>query len=436
MSVYHIMVYIAIAYYFFVYAIHLLHLRLGHRVAIRWKKMGYLEESHRLTRSTLVPPVTLVCDLGGVKGDHLQLIDHLLGQRFPQLELILLAPSGDDRVQGITEAYYLRRVDKVYRRVLPSVEPLTVYQSGDRRLLLAVADAEENSSLNLALNLARYPLFAVLDGSPRLEEDALLCLIRPFMEGEIHTAAAMGVELPVEMEEEHLLPPGRMTRFSLMESLRLQLGYLVGAPYLGGPSVMAGSLVVYRRDDLLRAGGFREGLSTTAAEMDVTLRLHRLLHLEGRRYRFHQLPRVTLRRPFPHNWREHFSAYRRLRKGFAEAMWGARDMLFRPQYGYLGMVYLPSFLLFVNLAPVIGLAAYAVAIASFALGKVGWPAFAGFLAASSLLPGLVGAGAVFAARRELGILKGQGVLLYGYAFLTQLWFRQLTAVTAFLRYGV
>jgi len=435
-SVYHLLVYVAVAYYFFIYSIHLLHLALGYRSALRWNKMGYLEEAHRLTRSTLVPPVTLVGDLGAVEGDAVQWIDHLLGQRFPQLELIIAAHGEDERLEAIVEAYYLRRLDRVFRRFTPSPEPREIYQSGDRRLLLVVAEGDGSSFLNLALNLARYPLFAVLDGEPYLEEDALLCLVKPFMEGGVETVAAMGVELPAEMEEDHLLPPGRMARFSFMESLRMQLGYLAGAPSLGGPPVMSGSLVMYRRDDLLKAGGFREGSAPLEAEMDMAVRLHRLMRAEKKPYRFALLPQVTLRRPFPRSWREHFRGYSRLRRGVVEAMWSGRDMLFRPGYGYLGMVQLPAFWLLVNLTPVLGLSCYVAAAAFFALGRVGWPPFVAFLAVSSLYPGLVGAGAVFTARRELGILRGQGILLYAYALLTQLWFRQASAVTAFLRYGV
>ena len=221
-----------------------------------------------------------------------------------------------------------------------------------------------------------------------------------------------------------------------MESLRMQLGYLAGAPSLGGPPVMSGSLVMYRRDDLLKAGGFREGSAPLEAEMDMAVRLHRLMRAEKKPYRFALLPQVTLRRPFPRSWREHFRGYSRLRRGVVEAMWSGRDMLFRPGYGYLGMVQLPAFWLLVNLTPVLGLSCYVAAAAFFALGRVGWPPFVAFLAVSSLYPGLVGAGAVFTARRELGILRGQGILLYAYALLTQLWFRQASAVTAFLRYGV
>ena len=63
MTAYYVLAYMAIAYYLGLYSIQLLHLVVGYRAALRWKKMGYLEEAHRHSRSRIVPPLTLVADL-------------------------------------------------------------------------------------------------------------------------------------------------------------------------------------------------------------------------------------------------------------------------------------------------------------------------------------------------------------------------------------
>ena len=437
MSVYYILAYLAIAYYFLLYSIHMLHLILGYKAAMRWKKMGYLEEAHRLSRSEIVPPLTLVADLGSIGEDPVDWVDHVLSQRFPQMEVLIVFHDEDDkRARRLIRIYYLRRVDRVYRRILEAPRPLEVYQSDDHRITLARTDGAAGSdSLNLALNLARYPLFAVADKSPRLEDDSLLCLVRPFMEGELRVPAVMGVELPLDMEEEDLLPPRRITRFALTETLRVQLGYMVGAPYLGGPAMAYSSLILYRKQDLLEAGGFEPGLNTMGAEMDMALRLHRLMYDEHRAYRFVFLPQLVVHRPFPLTWREHLREYRERRRGISAALMSESDMIFRARYGRFGLVQLPSFWLFVSLASIVGFAAYTLSIVLFALGLVGWPVFVAFLASSMLYPAVVGVGAVIAARRELGILKGQGAVLYGYAFLAQLWFRQLTALSPFFGPG-
>ncbi len=433
MTVYYVLVYIAIAYYLGLYSIQMLHLIIGYRAALRWQNMGYLEEAHRLMRSRIVPPLTLVADIESTGEDSVQWVDHVLSQRFPEMEvLVVYRGSDDERVKGLVKTYYLRRVDRVYRRTLDAPEAAEVYQSDDRRLTLVRTDgAAGGDSLNLALNLSHYPLFGVADRGPRLADDSLLCMVRPLMEGEVRVPAVMGVELPLDMESEDLLPPRRITRFALMESLRVQLAYMVGAPYFGGPVTAYGSLILYRKQDLLDAGGFKPGLSCMGAEMDMSLRLHRYMYETGREYRFVFLPRLVLRRPFPRSLKECFADFRERQAGISAALRSEMGMLFNARFGRVGMLQLPSFWLFVKMAPVLGFGAFALAILFFAFGRVGWPVFAAFVGSATLYPALVGVGAVVAARRELGTLKGQGAALYGYAFLTQFWYRQLISLAPF-----
>ncbi|RJP32021.1 MAG: glycosyltransferase family 2 protein [Actinobacteria bacterium] len=434
MTAYYVLAYIAIIYYLVLYSIHMLHLIIGYRAAMRWKKMGYLEETHRLSRSRIVPPLTLVADLESIGEDSAQWVDHVLSQRFAEMEVLLVFRQGDDEgARELIRTYHLRRVDRVYRRTLEAPEALEVYQSDDRSLtLVRTHGAPGSDSLNLALNLSHYPLFGVADRSPRLEDDALLCMVRPLMEGEVSVPAVMGVELPLDMARNDLLPPRRITRFALMESLRVQLGYMAGAPYLGGPVAAYASFIMYRKKDLVGAGGFKPGLSCLGAEMDMSLRLHRLMREAGRDYRFVFLPQLVVRRRFPCNLKECFEDFRERQAGISQALRSEIRMLFNARYGRVGMVHLPSFWLFVKMAPVLGFAAFALSILFFAFGRVGWPVFVAFLASATLYPALVGTGAVIAARRELGILRGQGAALYGYAFLTQFWYRQLISLAPFL----
>ncbi len=427
MPVYYVLVYMAIAYYFILYSIHLLHLAVGYRATLRWKKLGYIEEAHRLSRSGMVPPLTLVADIDSTGEDTMHWIDSNLSQRYPEMEvLVIFRRDGDERAERIIHTFFLRRVDRVYRRVLEAPHAVEVYQSDDHRLTLVRTDgAPGGDSLNLALNLARYPIFGVADRAALLEEDALLCMVRPFMEGEVNAPAVMGVELPSDMEGEGVLPPRRITRFALMDSLRIQLGFLAGAPYLGGPATAYGSLTLYRKSDLMEAGGFQVGLSRVEAEMEMTLRLQRIMHEQGRLYRFAYIPQVIVRRDFPRSLGECMEEFRQRQAGISMALRSGRGTFFKARYGRLGTLQMPSFWLFVKLAPLIGFVAFTLSIIFFAAGKVGWPLFAVFLVSSMLYPALVGVGAVAVARRGLGILKGQGAALFGYAFLAQFWYRQL-----------
>ncbi len=437
MSFYDILVYLAIAYYLGFYSSHMVYLALGYKTAVRWKKLGTLEETHRLSRSIMVPPISLVAELDLSGEEAVRWVDHILSQRFPEMELLVMVSAGNDpMVENLVKTYFLRRVDRVYRRVLETPPPLEVYQSDDRKLTLVLVEAlERGMVLNLALNMARYPLVAVAGRGVVLEDDALLSMVRPIMEGEMWAPAVMGVVLPLQMEGGNQFPSRRITRFSLMESLRLQLGYQAGVPYLGGPVATYSPLLLFHKKDLLMAGGFDPDLPLMGAEMDMLLRLHKLMREERRPYRFVFLPQLLSRHPFPRRWINHFRDTRARRKGLSAALWAERGMLFRARYGRLGMFNLPIFWLFIHLAAVLGFIAYAVSIVLLVLGKIGLVVFCVFLASSLVYPALVGVGAIFAARRELGILGGHGVLIYGYAFFTQLWFRQLTALASLFPFG-
>ena len=410
MAAYSVLIYLAIIYYLALYSIQMFHLLVGYRAALYWKKLGYPEETQRLARSEMVPPISVVNDLDFMGSDPAEWVDKLLSQRFPELELLIMYGGEDDeRVEDLIKTYFLRRIDRVARRCIEAPVPLEVFQSDDRRLsLVRTEKVRRGASLNLALDMSRYPLVAVVGDGVRLEEDALIRLVRPLMEGQVRVPVAMGMELPLEMEAEDLLPPRRITKYSLMESLRVQLGYQVGAPYLGGPVTSYSPLILFRKKDLLEAGGFDPAMSCRKAEMDMLLRLHRVLREEKKAYRFIYLPQPMVRRPFPESWSDYTRQLKERRNSISTVLWAERDMLFRARYGRLGLIQLPAFWIFVNLLPILGFFAYTIAIVFFATGHIEWPLFAVFLLSSMGYPALVGVGAVVEARRELGIFKGQG----------------------------
>ena len=431
MSSSYILAYFAIIYYIALYTFHMIYLILGYRATLSWNNMGYPEEAHRLSRSDMVPPLTLVAELDSAETDIVQWVDHFLAQRFPEIEVILtFNVENDKNAERLIETYYLRRVDRVYRMVLDTPHPQEIFLSDDRRLTLVRTEVTtRGASLNLAINMARYPLIAVAGKGLHLEEDALLCMVRPFMEEEVLAPAVMGLELPLEMEKENLLPTRRITRYSLMESLRIQLGYQLGtSSLLEGPAVVYSSVMIFRKKDLFRAGGFNPKLPFKGAEMDMILKLHRLMRKEGNDYRMLFLPKVVARRPFARTWSAYFREVREKGKSVSAALWSERRMLFRYRYGSLGILQLPIYWLFVYLAPIIGFFAYATSIILFVVGKISWQIFLVFLASSMGYPALVGVGALAVARRELKVLQGQGAVLYGYAFATQFWFRQMTSI--------
>ncbi len=156
-----------------------------------------------------------------------------------------------------------------------------------------------------------------------------------------------------------------------------------------------------------------------------------------RHARDHGLPDRVEYVPDPVAWTEVPESLRvlgrqrdRWHRGLADVLWRHRAAIGRPRYGTLGLVALPYFLLAELIAPVveaIGLVGLAIGLAT---GTLSWPFAVLFMLAAYGL-GLVVT--VFALVLDEWTYRGYGglrerLLLFGFALLEPLGYRQLTTV--------
>lgn len=112
---------------------------------------------------------------------------------------------------------------------------------------------------------------------------------------------------------------------------------------LGCLTVVPGVIGAWRRDELLRVGGFRD--DTLAEDCDLTLRLLRA----GKRIRF--APDAIGVTEAPETLTPFLRQRLRWVFGSMQAFWKHRDLVFRRSHGMLGLVALPNALLFQVMLP-------------------------------------------------------------------------------------
>jgi cellulose synthase/poly-beta-1,6-N-acetylglucosamine synthase-like glycosyltransferase len=147
---------------------------------------------------------------------------------------------------------------------------------------LVVIDKENGGkadSLNVGINVARYPLVCSVDADSLLESDALLRVARPFIEdpkrvlavgGIVRVAngctAAAGRVLTVD------LPKSWIARFQVVEYLRSFLGGRVAFSAFNCLLVISGAFGLFSKAALLAVGGYRT--YTVGEDMELIVRLH------------------------------------------------------------------------------------------------------------------------------------------------------------------
>jgi cellulose synthase/poly-beta-1,6-N-acetylglucosamine synthase-like glycosyltransferase len=156
--------------------------------------------------------------------------------------------------------------------------------------------------------------------------------------------------------------------------------------------IISGAFGVFRRDLLLKIGGYRS--DAIGEDIDLIVRLHRYLLEHHRDYRIHFVPDPVCWTEVPSDLRSLGRQRARWQKGSLQVLWSNRDMLFRPRYGGIGWFGLPYYWIFELFAPFIEIIGYATIILAALLGHLSREFFLLFLLFGYAFATLISVGAV------------------------------------------
>src|SRR5918999_385444 len=170
-------------------------------VAGFWRTLRVFKEvrrpdQRRLLRSPFTPPVSVLAPAFNEEANVVENVRSLLMLDYPLFEVVLINDGSRDRTLGrLVDAFDLRQSSRSYQHALPCQPIRAVYESTTYPNLVVVdkVNGGKADALNAGLNLSLYPLFCAIDADSILESDALLRLVRPFVEAPGETIAAGGV---------------------------------------------------------------------------------------------------------------------------------------------------------------------------------------------------------------------------------------------------
>lgn len=303
----------------------------------------------------------------------------MLALRYPEHEVVVVDDGSTDRTSGrLIEAFDLVEVPRVVPDDVPTrgaVESVHVPRDGRTPLVLVrKANGGKSDALNAGLNVARYPLVAMVDADSLLDPDALLVVAKPFADDPLRTVATGGVVRAVNGSQvvagrvvDVRMPQRWLPRIQVVEYLRAFLLGRTGWSRLQALVLISGAFGLYRRDVVVAVGGLHE---TIGEDFELVMRIHRRMRDEKRAYRV-----VFVAEPV--SWTEVPSTAavlgrqrRRWHRGLWEVLWTHRRMLLNPRYGRLGLVAVPYYWVFELAAPVIELGGVVLLLLGLLLGVV------------------------------------------------------------------
>ena len=332
-------------------------------------------ELRDLLERDVFKPVSILVPAYNEEGSIVASVGSFVRLHYPKFEVVVISDgSTDATMDRLIEAFALVEEPRVWARTIPT-EPITRVMRSLRHPGLVVVEKEnggKSDALNAGINISRYPLIAPVDSDSMLDAQAILRASRNFVKDESVIAvggtvrplngATMSEGRPTGMH----MPHTWVERLQVVEYARAFFLGRAGWTRLGALLIVSGAFGLFRRDAVLRVGGFWTG--TVGEDMELVMRLHKEHARRG-------LPHRIIFSPDPICWTEVPSDLGTLRRqrnrwhrGLWTNLWRHRDMLLNPRYGRLGLFAVPYFWLFEGLGPVIEAVGFASLLVAAVFG--------------------------------------------------------------------
>ncbi|GAB2682535.1 glycosyltransferase family 2 protein [Thalassiella azotivora] len=315
--------------------------------------------------SPLTQPVTVVVPAFNEEAGIVESVRAMLALRYPEHEVVVVDDGSKDATfERLREAFDLVKVPRVVPEDLATRErPRSVHVPADGRTPLVVVRKDNSGradSSNVGINVARYPLVAMVDADSILDPDALLVVAKPFADDPLRTVATGGVIRAVNgcrvvagRVVDVRMPRPLLARIQVVEYLRAFLLGRTGWSRLRSLVLISGAFGLFRRDVVVEVGGMDAG--SIGEDFELVMRIHRHLRRQRRDYTVTFVAEPVSWTEVPVTTRVLANQRRRWHRGLWEVLWSYRGMVGNPRYGRIGLVALPYYWVFELAAPLVEL---------------------------------------------------------------------------------
>jgi cellulose synthase/poly-beta-1,6-N-acetylglucosamine synthase-like glycosyltransferase len=343
---------------------------------IRFVRRTFFSDYQQILKSEMTWPISILVPAFNEERGIVDTLRSLLQLNYGEFEIVVVNDgSTDSTLEQLIKAFDLRQTDRIYRRTLPTAKVRGIYASLEVPSL-TVVDKEKggkSDALNTGINISRYPLFCSVDADSVIEENALLRVVKPFMEQPEEMVAVGGIVRIINGCE---VRDGRVTRiglprralpvFQVVEYLRAFLSGRIGWSVMRSLLIISGAFGLYKKADVVAVGGYDS--FTDTEDLELVVKLHEHLKRQKTRYRIVFVPDPVCWTEAPEKFKTLLLQRNRWHRGLLQSFRRHWRMLFNPRYGVIGTLALPYFLFFEMLGPFVEVLGYLSVIAAYFLG--------------------------------------------------------------------
>lgn len=355
---------------FFIYACMLFSLYVFNAIMSVLELRSYSNKNKHVDYKSMLafynlPTVSIIAPAYNEQKTIIENVKCLLRIHYQNFEIIIVNDgSTDNTLQELIDYFSLVKVSKAFENTIETREIRGIYQSSNPAFNhLIIVDKEnggKSDALNAGINISQNDLFLAIDVDCIIEQDALLKMVKPFIDDNDHIVIASGGVIRIanscDIADGRILkvnyPKNIWAKFQVLEYFRaFTLGRMAWSK-LNGLLIISGAFGLFDRKRVINIGGYDR--NSVGEDLELVVRLRRYMHeVEKRKYRVAFIPDPLCWTEVPESYKVLKNQRNRWTRGGIDTILKHRKMFFNPKYGLVGLMSFPSWVIFEWLAPII-----------------------------------------------------------------------------------
>ena len=341
---------------------------------------------NEILRSPLAPSISILAPAFNEGKSIVQNIRSLLSLHYNNYEIIIINDgSTDNSLEVMKETYELEATNEYTCSDLPHQNIKNIYRSKNNAFKKLIVIDKENGgkadALNAGINVSDSELIACVDVDCIIEDDALLKMVKPFLESTrrktIATGGVVRIANDCNVQQGRLLEVNLaknwLARFQTLEYIRAFLLGRMAWSRLNGLLIISGAFGLFDRKLVVEAGGYNT--KTVGEDMELVVRMRRLMHQKKIKYNVEYIPDPLCWTEVPESTKTLIKQRNRWTRGNIETLRLHKKLFFNPKYGVLGMLSYPFWVFFEWLAPIVEFTGIVYFSILWYLGWIDWNHF-------------------------------------------------------------
>lgn len=310
-------------------------------------------------------------------------VKSLMSLHYSNFEVIIINDgSKDDTLEKLIHNFELYQIPFAYNEKIATKPVNGVYKSSvaswKKLIVVDKANGGKADAINVGINVSQNDIFACIDVDCILEHDALLKMIKPFLEHTKTRVIASGGVVRIanscEVEDGKIskinLPDKFLPRVQVLEYFRAFLLGRMAWSRLDGLMLISGAFGFFDKEIVVKVGGYNH--TTVGEDMELTVRMRKHMEEENQKYLVPFIPDPLCWTEAPESRKILGRQRNRWARGTMETLLMHKNLFFNPKYRVMGLLSYPYWFFFEWLAPLIEFAGIVYFAFLAITGHVDW----------------------------------------------------------------